>query len=59
MKYIMAFGVMLLLLGVIGNEDYNGALADHRHYCEMVSLWEASGGQNGHPDYNSRGCKNY
>lgn len=56
MKFIIPTVAFVTLLGIIGSEDYNGAAADHRHHCEMVALWEKSGGENGHPNYDQREC---
>jgi hypothetical protein len=35
--------ILLLILGVVGNGDYEDAVAAERHYCEMVEgkVWPA------------------
>lgn len=48
--------IFLVALGVVGQSDYNEAVQQGKHYCEMVELWNNSDGENGHPNYDRREC---
>jgi hypothetical protein len=41
----------LLLAGWAGNSDYEDALVAEQAYCERVTLYYATAGEQGWPDY--------
>lgn len=41
----------IVALGVVGQMDFEDAIASENHYCEMVTLYKESNGQYGWPDY--------
>ena len=43
----------VLLAGIAGNADYADAVLAERAYCANVTLYHASAGTQGWPDYNS------
>lgn len=57
----------VLTFGLIGSADYEDEIASERHYCEMVSQFNATKHLNrdlhrGHPDFKeiySRACVKY
>ena len=44
--------VFLLLAGIAGKADYEDALLQEQAYCSNVTLYRATGGEQGWPDYN-------
>jgi hypothetical protein len=44
---------VLMLAGIAGNADYADAVLAERAYCANVTLYHASAGEQGWPDYNS------
>jgi len=58
MRYVLGVTVIICLLAVVGNDDYQEASLNHQHHCEMVELWEKSNAEAGHPNYDQRQCPN-
>lgn len=58
MRYVLGIAVIIYLLAVVGQDDYEEAKVSHEHHCEMVQLWEKSDGEVGHPNYDGRQCTN-
>jgi len=50
--------IFIVVLGILGEDEYQDAQRERAHYCRMVELWEQSGGENGHPDYQKQPCQN-
>jgi hypothetical protein len=44
---------VLLLAGIAGNADLEDAVLEQAAYCANVTLYHASAGTKGWPDYNS------
>ena len=42
---------VMLLAGIAGQSDYEMALLEERAYCASVTLYHASAGEQGWPDY--------
>lgn len=58
MRYVLGITVIICLLAVVGQDDYNEAKRSHQQHCDMVQLWEKSDGEVGHPNYDGRQCTN-
>ena len=41
----------------ISNASYEDEIIAENHYCEMVSIYESSGGENGWPNFKQLDCK--
>lgn len=43
MKFILGLAAILAIFGWVGEQDYQDAVAEERHYCEMVKAgyWPA------------------
>ena len=56
MKYFLIF---LLAAGYVyvSNGSYSDEIAAQNHYCEMVSIYESSDGENGWPNFKQLHCK--
>ena len=52
-EHWMAFAIVLLVaaFAVTGSGDYEDAQHSESHYCNMVTLYEGTDGENGWPDY--------
>jgi len=48
---IVMAGLILIMFGIGTEQDMQQAEADQANYCEMVALYERSGGANGWPDF--------
>lgn len=48
----VAVGIFILLAGWAGTQDYKDAVQAEAAYCENVYRFYATGGSEGHPDYN-------
>jgi hypothetical protein len=56
---ILLAGAAFVAFGLVGSMDYEDALAEQEHYCEMVKQNLDTNGEQGWPDYNenySQGC---
>ena len=38
--YFVGFALLLALVGIAGQSDYEDAIAQDKAYCEMVRIWE-------------------
>lgn len=47
---------ILVVLGLVGQMDYEEAKRQEQHYCDMVQLWKQTNGEQGWPPYNGE-CK--
>lgn len=52
---ILAIAGIIIAMGIAGNMDVQEEERQHAEYCEMVKLWQQSGGQAGWPAYNGEG----
>ena len=43
--------IIALLLGIVGEGDYQEALSQQQIYCDQVAKHQQSGGEFGWPDY--------
>ena len=51
----MLIGLALLALyGLVGNGDVQDEQAQRDRYCDMVELWDQTGGEAGWPPYNGK-----
>lgn len=43
MKFILGLVAIMVIFGLVGNQDYEDAVADEQHYCAMVKAgyWPA------------------
>jgi hypothetical protein len=48
---LLLVGVLSLILGLVGNADYEDALDEEALYCQQTQLFQRTGGQSGWPDY--------
>jgi hypothetical protein len=48
---ILAIAGIIIAMGIAGNMDVQEEERQHAEYCEMVKLWQQSGGQAGWPAY--------
>ena len=46
-----------LVFAWVSNSSFEDELAEQKHYCEMVSIYESSDGQNGWPNFKKLNCK--
>lgn len=57
-QVILLFILVLVLMGVAGQMDFEDEQLQQDNYCEMVKLWKESHGQKGWPAYNGEAaCK--
>lgn len=47
-----ALMLAITILTITGCDDYQQAVEEAHHYCEMTKLYRSSGGERGWPDYN-------
>jgi hypothetical protein len=47
----IAVAIIALLLGLVGESDYQEALSQQQIYCDQVAKHRQSGGEFGWPDY--------
>lgn len=50
-KMILGALAFVVMYGIVGSMDYKSELQEEKRYCEMVSLWNESGGDIGWPPY--------
>ena len=49
---------VLVLMGIVGQSDFEEAERQQDEYCEMVKRWKQTNGEQGWPAYNGEGtCK--
>ncbi|MFP5404624.1 MAG: hypothetical protein ACLGG2_08030 [Gammaproteobacteria bacterium] len=49
---------VLVLMGIVGQSDFEEEQRQQDEYCAMVKLWKQTNGQAGWPAYNGEGaCK--
>tara|TARA_R100001510_G_scaffold53425_1_gene55016 strand:+ start:246 stop:440 length:195 start_codon:yes stop_codon:yes gene_type:complete len=48
---LLFVGALSLILGLVGEADYQDALDQEALYCQQTLLFKRSGGQSGWPDY--------
>ena len=49
---------VLVLMGIVGQSDFEEEQQQVKQYCEMVNLWKQTNGEAGWPAYNGeRMCK--
>jgi hypothetical protein len=47
---------VLVLMGIVGQSDYEEEQRQTVQYCEMVKLWKQTKGRAGWPAYNGEGA---
>ena len=50
-KYAVIFLLVVIAFGIVGQGDYEDAVAQEDIYCDFVDLWEKTNGRDGHPDW--------
>ena len=50
-KYAGIFLLVVIAFGIVGQGDYEDAVAQEDIYCDFVDLWEKTNGKDGHPDW--------
>ena len=48
---LLFVGALSLILGLVGEADYQDALDQEALYCQQTLLFKRTGGQSGWPDY--------
>jgi len=48
---LVAILILGLVMVLVGSSDYDSAVTERKHYCEMVALYKATDGENGWPAY--------
>lgn len=48
---LLVLGVLLIVLGIAGDDDLAMAETQAGNYCHMVALYKRTNGENGWPDY--------
>tara|TARA_R100001480_G_scaffold35277_2_gene47299 strand:+ start:317 stop:511 length:195 start_codon:yes stop_codon:yes gene_type:complete len=48
---LLFVGALSLILGLVGEADYQDALDEEALYCQQTVLFKRTGGQSGWPDY--------
>tara|TARA_R110000737_G_C14470745_1_gene466692 strand:+ start:600 stop:788 length:189 start_codon:yes stop_codon:yes gene_type:complete len=56
MKYIL-FALVACGYLWVSNGSFQDEIMQENHYCEMVSIYESSGGENGWPNFKQINCK--
>jgi len=51
---LLGFAIIMLALGITGDADHQESIIAERHYCEMVAMYDRTGGGNGWPPYKGR-----
>lgn len=51
LRYILAAIVFIIVVGVVGNMDFEDAKRAERAYCAEVDLYKRTRGAEGHPAY--------
>jgi hypothetical protein len=54
---ILLGAIAFLVFAWVNNSSFEDELAEQQHYCEMVSIYESSEGQNGWPNFKKLNCK--
>lgn len=56
MNYLVLFAALILftVVVIVGRMDVQDEEAAQSHYCEMVDIWDRSGGEYGWPPYRGR-----
>ena len=53
----LAAAAAIAVFGLVGNMDYEDALAQEALYCDMVAEWQSSRGKRGHPNLDNLDCE--
>lgn len=48
---LLLAGAAFAAFGLVGTMDYEDAVSEQKHYCEMVDEYNRTNGQAGWPDY--------
>ena len=56
-KKILLGTLAFMAFAWISNASYEDEIIAENHYCEMVSIYESSDGQNGWPNFKKLNCK--
>ena len=53
---ILLGAIAFMVFAWVSNASYEDELAEQKHYCSMVSIYESSGGENGWPNFKQLKC---
>jgi hypothetical protein len=56
-KKILLGTLAFMAFAWISNASYEDEIIAENHYCEMVAIYESSGGENGWPNFKQLDCK--
>ena len=54
---ILLGALAFLVFAWVSNASYQDEILEENHYCEMVLIYESSGGENGWPNFKKLNCK--